>query len=292
MRPKRIRTYTDAVSIVTGGASGIGRALGEELAKQGSEVILADLQTKLAEEVAAGIRSAGGKAGAVKIDVTDYTAVETLVQQTVQRTGRLDYMFNNAGIAIAGDFHLHSIQDWNNIIDVNLRGVVNGVQAAYPVMQEQGFGHIVNTASMAGLITVPFLVSYSTTKHAVVGLSKSLRVEAAPAGVRVSVICPGVIRTPILDGGKYGKLLVEIPPLLKQEIWKRLKPMPPGTFAPKVLKALAKNKAFIIVPSRWKFIWWFNRLAPSPALSLAGKSFQKAKKEIKKMTVKKKPDKK
>ena len=99
---------------------------------------------------------------------------------------------------IGGSVNLYSIEDWNQIIDVNLRGVINGIQAAYKIMMEQGFGHIVNTASMAGLMPGPGNVAYTTTKHAVVGLSKSLRAEAAHRGVRVSVLCPGVIRTPIL----------------------------------------------------------------------------------------------
>src|SRR5439155_13844601 len=102
--------------------------------------------------------------------------------------------------------------DWHKVFDVNLRGVVNGVQAAYPVMLRQGFGHIVNTASVAGLLPTPTIVSYCAAKHAVVGLSTSLRVEAAEAGVRVSVLCPGAIKTPILEGGKYGKMLQPLPP--------------------------------------------------------------------------------
>ena len=107
-------------------------------------------------------------------------------------------MFNNAGIAIGGSAHDYGIQEWNQIIDVNLRGVVNGVQAAYCIMIKQGFGHIVNTASITGLMPTPGQVAYSMTKHAVVGLSLSLRAEAALLGIRVSVLCPGAIRTPIL----------------------------------------------------------------------------------------------
>ncbi len=146
-----IRVFSGATAIVTGGASGIGRALAEELAKRGCEVVLADRQVEVAEEVASGIRSlTGGKATAVKLDVTDFPAVQQLARDTVERTGRLDYMFNNAGIAIVGNVHHYGIQEWNQIMDVNLHGVVNGVQAAYGFMMNQGFGHIVNTASDSG----------------------------------------------------------------------------------------------------------------------------------------------
>jgi NAD(P)-dependent dehydrogenase (short-subunit alcohol dehydrogenase family) len=278
---KAIRIFDGATAIVTGGASGIGRALAEELAKRGCEVILADLQIALAEEVALEISVSGGKAKAARMDVTDFPSMQHLVQETVKRTGRLDYLFNNAGIVIGGYANLYGIEDWDQIIDVNLRGVINGIQAAYKVMMSQGFGHIINTASMAGLMPGPGNVAYTTTKHAVVGLSKSLRAEAAQMGVRVSVLCPGAIRTPILEGGgKYGKMLIDIPPERARRMWERLKPMSPNRFAEKVLNSIAKNKAIIIVPSWWKLFWWINRLSPSLGMLLAQRRFQKMQKEL------------
>jgi len=278
---KRIRIFDGATAIVTGGASGIGRALAEELAKRGCEVVLADLQIELAEEVASEIRAFGGKAKAIKIDVTDFPSMEQLVQETVGRTGRLDYIFNNAGIVIGGPVNRLDIEDWNQIVGVNLRGVINGIQATYPIMMAQGFGHIINTASMAGLVVGPGNVAYTTTKYAVIGLSKSLRAEAAQMGIRVSVLCPGVIRTPILEGGgKYGKMLIDIPPEELQRMLEKLRPMSPNLFAKKVLKSVAKNKAIIIVPSWWKVIWWINRLSPSLGILLAQKHFQYRQKKL------------
>jgi NAD(P)-dependent dehydrogenase (short-subunit alcohol dehydrogenase family) len=256
-------------------------ALAEELAKRGCEVVLADLQIELAEKAALEIRSSGGKAEAVKIDVTDFPAMQHLVQETVKRTGRLDYLFNNAGIVIGGRVTLYGIEDWNQVVDVNLRGVINGIQAAYKIMVAQGFGHIINTASMAGLMPGPGNVVYTTTKHAVVGLSKSLRVEAERTGIRVSVICPGAVRTPILiGGGRYGKMLIDIPPEKMEDLWEKLKPMSPNLFAKKVLKSVAKNKAIIIVPTWWRVFWWINRLSPSLGMRLSKRQFQKMQKEI------------
>jgi len=265
MSKREIRVFDGATAFITGGASGIGRALGEELAKRGSEVVLADLQIELAEEVASGIRVAGGKATALKLDVADFPAVESLLRETVERTGGLDYMFNNAGITIAGPISLHTIEDWNRIIDVNLRGVVNGVQAAYQIMLNQGFGHIVNTASAGGLVPNVLSPSYTTTKYAVVGLSRVLRAEAAAEGIRVSVLIPGFVRTPMLEGGKYGKTLMDLSPEQERELrdtFEKLKPMSPDTFAGKALDAIAKNKAIIVVPSWWKLLWWIDRLSP------------------------------
>jgi NAD(P)-dependent dehydrogenase (short-subunit alcohol dehydrogenase family) len=278
---KRIRTFAGATAIVTGAASGIGRALAEELAKRGCGVVVVDLQVALAKEVASGISAAGGKARAVKLDVTDFPAMKKLVKATVKRFGRLDYIFNNAGIVIGGGVDLYGIADWHRVIDVNIRGVVNGIQAAYRIMREQGFGHIVNTASMAGLMPGPGNTVYTMTKHGIVGLSLSLRGEAALMGVRVSVICPGVIRTPILEGGgRYGKMLIDVPAEEMRRLFEKLRPMPPHLFAKKVLDAVAKNKAIIIYPRWWRIFWWINRLSPALGISLAQKSFERNLKKL------------
>ncbi|MFI6847340.1 SDR family NAD(P)-dependent oxidoreductase [Kitasatospora sp. NPDC050467] len=271
-----IRIYKDATAIITGGASGIGRALAEDLAARGCEVVLADLQLEQAEETAARIRAAGGKATAARLDVTDHAEFARLVKDTVARTGRLDYLFNNAGISHgmgAGARH-YRIEDWRRVIDVNLGGTVNGVQAAYNVMIDQGFGHIVNTASMAGLVPSPGTTSYVTTKHAVVGLSHNLRAEAAQLGVRVSVLCPGVIRTPFIEGGAYGREVEGVTGEQTKEMWEEKKPISPEEFAKKALDAVAKNQGVIIVPGFWKLFWWLFRISPSFCLNIATKNFK------------------
>jgi len=279
-----ILIFSGATAIITGGASGIGQAVAEELAKRGCDVVVADLQFEKAHKVATDILASGGKASAVKVDVTNFSALEQIVKETVQRTGRLDYMFNNAGIGIIGDVSHYSIADWNYILDVNLHGVINGVQAAYNVMLNQGFGHIVNTASLAGLTPCPGMVSYSTTKHAVVGFSISLRGEARMRGIRVSVLCPGFIRTAILDnGGKYGKTLVKLSAEQQQiisEMIDKFKPMDPNLFAQKVLNCVAKNKAIIVLPKRYRAFWWINRLCPSLGMYLGRQSYQNGQKKL------------
>ena len=275
-----LRSFDGAVAIITGGASGIGRALSEALGRRGACVVLADRQLMLAQEVAAGIQERGGKASAVELDVTNFTAVDRLVQATIHAQGRLDYMFNNAGIAIGGEVRVCQIEDWDSVLNVNLHGVVNGVQAAYPVMLNQGYGHIVNTASMAGLLPMPMAISYATAKHAVVGLSKSLRVEAAPYGVRVSVLCPGVIQTPILYGGKYGKQLQPMPPEVQEKFIQQYRPMDPAVFAEKVLNALARNKPIIIVPGWWRLLWWVGRLSPALESYLVQRGYRSLRKAV------------
>ncbi len=278
LKAEDILIFSGATAIITGGASGIGRAFAEELAMRGCDVVVADLHIENAHKVASGILASGGKASAVKVDVTNFPALEQIVKETVQRTGRLDYMFNNAGIGIVGDANHYKIEDWNYILDVNLHGVINGVQAAYNVMLNQGFGHIVNTASLAGITPCPGMVSYGTTKHAVVGLSTSLRAEARMRGIRVSVLCPGFVRTAILDnGGRYGKTLVKLSAEQQQlisEMIKKLKPMDPSLFARKALDHVAKNKAIIVLPKRYKVFWWINRFCPSLGMYLGRLSYQ------------------
>src|SRR5262249_34634025 len=142
----------------------------------------------------------------------------------------------------------------------------NGVQAVYPVMRRQGFGHIVNTASIAGLVPMTGLLSYSASKHAVVGLSTSLRVEAAALGVRVSVLCPGAVGTAVGGGGKFGKVLQRPPPEIQRRLWARARPISPERFAREAVAAVARNKAIIVIPWWWKVFWWVYRLSPTLAL--------------------------
>ena len=164
-------------------------------------MVCTDIDGDAAERTASTL---GDRARSARLDVTDAAAVQAAVDEVVDRAGRLDLMFNNAGIVWGGDTELLTLDQWNAIIDVNIRGVVHGVAAAYPQMMRQGHGHIVNTASMAGLTAAGQITSYVTTKHAVVGLSLALRSEAAARGVGVLVVCPSAVETPILDKGAIG----------------------------------------------------------------------------------------
>jgi NAD(P)-dependent dehydrogenase (short-subunit alcohol dehydrogenase family) len=210
-----------------------------------------------------------------------------VVEKTVTRCGGVDYFFNNAGIGVGGEVDAYEPRDWDDVIDVNLRGVTNGIQAVYPVMIRRRAGHIINTASVAGLLPTPAQASYTATKHAVVGLSKALRIEAKRHGVRVSALCPGVIRTPILTGGKYGRTnAIGLPAEKMLELWERTRPMDPDVFAQKVLRAVARDTAIIVVPRWWTALWYLDRLSPALSMKLAQTLFERVRVHLEEAGVK------
>lgn len=242
-------------AIVTGAGSGIGAALCRALDLAGAHVLCTDVDGDAAERTASSLSS---RARASSLDVTDPGAVQAAVDDVVGRCGRLDLMFNNAGIVWGGDTELLTLDQWNTIIDINIRGVVHGVAAAYPQMLRQGHGHIVNTASMAGLTAAGQVTSYVATKHAVVGLSMALRSEAVPRGVGVLVVCPAAVETPILDKGAVGGFVGRDYFLQSQGG----KAYDADRLARDTLRAIDRNKAILVKPTVAHAQWLFARAAP------------------------------
>ncbi len=171
--------------------------------------------------------------------------------------GRLDYIFNNAGIAVAGEVYDMSLDHWRRIIDINLWGVIYGTHAAYPIMVKQRSGHIVNVASTAGLVAFPTCTPYATTKHAVVGLSSSLREEALEFGVKVSAVCPGFIKTNIFEAAVMANAsrdgLVSAAEEAGMEVDKA---------ALKILRGVERNQRIINFPGQARLFWLLHRLHP------------------------------
>lgn len=238
-------SYEGKTILITGAGSGIGRAVSLELGKRGAYVVATDISADKAQKTSDDI---GDQAEAHALNVVERAAFEKLIAEVWERRGAIDILINNAGIAIGGDIMDYQENDWERVLDVNIRGVVNGVRAVYPRMVERGEGHIVNVSSLAGLLPAAGAVSYATSKHAVVGLSLSLRLEAETVGVRVSVVTPGVIKTPILES-----------PLRNVEEDKRdvtlrtampMKRTSVDVAARDIADGIARNEAIIFTP-RW-----------------------------------------
>jgi NAD(P)-dependent dehydrogenase (short-subunit alcohol dehydrogenase family) len=256
------RCFRDRCSVVTGAASGIGLALTRALLQRGAKVLMADCDS---EALARAVAPLGDYVRQVQhdvVDVTDAQAVARLIDSATERLGRLDYLFNNAGIGGTLPIGEATLAHWRRIIDVNLWGVIYGVQAALPVMRRQGGGHIINTASISGLLPVPGQALYNTTKYAIVGLSESLRHELADEGIHVSVVCPGMVAT-----GIFGV------PILGQRVEAKAPPgaLPADVAARAILDGVARKEGIIVLPARERWAWRLHRVS-SPLMELAFRS--------------------
>ncbi|MGI8925085.1 MAG: SDR family NAD(P)-dependent oxidoreductase [Tepidiformaceae bacterium] len=188
------------VAIITGAASGMGRASAHLFAAEGARLLLADINGEACEAVAAEVRSSGANAIAVRVDVSDPPAVESMVQAAVDAYGTLDILFNNAGIeGPSARLTEVSCEDWDRVIAVNLKGVFLGMKYGLPAMVAGGGGSIINTASAVGLVGWPGAAAYSASKGGVVIITKTAAIEYASRNVRVNAICPGIVHTPMVD---------------------------------------------------------------------------------------------
>ena len=190
----------DKVAIITGGGSGIGRATALLFAKEGAKVVVADCSVEGAEETVRLIQGFNGDALAVRVDVPIETEVERMVQTTVSQYGKLDILFNNAGVAIPRcPVHELPLEEWQRVISINLTGVFLGAKYGIREMLKIGGGVIINTASIAGVIGLPNIAAYGASKGGVVNLTRQLAIECAPNNIRVNCICPGAIQTPMAE---------------------------------------------------------------------------------------------
>lgn len=198
------------VALVTGGGSGIGEATARLLAIEGANVAVADRDGEGAARVVAAIDAAGGTAIALEVDVTDPSAVTSMVDSVVERFGRLDIAHNNAGISgLPAAFVDLALDDWDRMIRINLTSVFVCMQAELRVMAAQQSGVIVNTSSGAGVVPAPGLPHYTAAKHGVLGLTKCAAQEYVRQGIRVNAVLPGATRTPMLEGFIGGNESIE-----------------------------------------------------------------------------------
>jgi NAD(P)-dependent dehydrogenase (short-subunit alcohol dehydrogenase family) len=188
------------VAVITGGASGIGLAVAGQLIGRGMSVVLADIDGARLRDVEARLTEAGAGVAGTVCDTASEASVAELAEFVLERYGAAHLLFNNAGIAGVGDAWRDPIALWDRVVGINLMGVVHGIRSFLPIMEQQGIGHIVNTASMAGLLAVPGLAPYNATKSAVVAISEGLFLEVQVTGapIGVSVLCPGYVKTDLM----------------------------------------------------------------------------------------------
>lgn len=252
----------DKTAVVTGGALGIGRELCLALARGGWRLGIVDIDVEAAEETRELVQKAGGTGEVFRCDVGDPEEVTACAEHFFATWGRVGLLVNNAGIMVAGCIEDVSLEDWRRIVDVNLMGVVYGCRAFVPGMKKQGGGHIVNVASMAGMITLFEQAPYNTTKAAVIGLSETLTMELSPHNIRVTVACPLCLNTRLMETASIeSEFISEF--YLSSFTQAR---MSAADIASCILRAVEKNK-FYVVPQPFAKVLWINkRLAPASLL--------------------------
>jgi NAD(P)-dependent dehydrogenase (short-subunit alcohol dehydrogenase family) len=252
-------SYAGQVAVVTGGASGLGRGLCEALASRGAKVVIADINLAGAEALADELTRAGCEVCACHVDVTSSVSVDGLIARAVETYGRLDLMFNNAGIAVGGEFQDVSADALARVVNINLIGAAYGTLAAYRQMLAQKGGCIVNIASMYALFPGPMTSAYVAAKHGLLGLTLSVQSEARAHGIHLCLVCPGYVTTNLFAHGTYGGGLdaasaVERVPFSFLDV---------RTAVDHTLAAVRKRKHIAVFPFYARAIWWIARISPA-----------------------------
>lgn len=261
-----MKEFKDKVAVVTGAASGIGRAMAERFAAEGMKVVLADVEDSALASAEAAMKAAGATVLAVRTDVSKAADVEALAAATLEGFGRIHVLCNNAGVPpVTGPSWELTEADWQWVLGVNLWGVLHGIRVFIPIMLKQDTeGHIVNTASVAGLLSAPWFATYDVAKHGVVTLTESLHRELAAVGskLKVSVLCPAWVKTQLMTGDRNrpAALSTDSPPatvpqsaLMEQAVRQLVATgTDPAGIADRVLRAIKDEQLYILPHPEWK----------------------------------------
>jgi len=244
--------------IITGAGSGIGRALAHEFAKKQWNIVIAEINDIRAKETADQVKNLGGKAITVHCDVTKSDDVDKTVETAIKELGGIDIMINNAGVSAGGYMERISLEDWNWILDINLKSVIYGCRAVIPLFKKQKSGYIINVASYAGLVCLPEMCSYNVAKAGVIAVSETIRTELSPLGIGVSVVCPSFIKTNLMDQfrspdarqrnlaqGFFNKSIMSVEAVARC-----------------IIRSAARNKMHILPQIDAKYMWWSKRHFP------------------------------
>ena len=250
-----MRTIRGKLALITGAAAGIGRALALELARQGADLMLVDVNGPGLSQAAAEAARYGGRVLTRITDLASSDEVSRVVRYVADEAGGLDILVNNAGVAYYGLTHQMEDDQWHKVMAVNLLAPLQLTRELLPLLFERDEAHVLNVCSIAGLVGVSRLAAYNTSKFALVGFSESLRAEYGPRGLGVTALCPGLVRTRMFESAMTGggKTVPRFPPWLLAS---------PEHVARRGVRAIRKNQGLVVVSAPARVIWWVKRLSP------------------------------
>lgn len=272
-----MKSIKGKVAIITGAGSGLGRAIAEYFAQKDGIVVIADINLNSANDTLNRIKEKGGEGLALEVDVGNAKEVDKMISVTNDKYGRIDYLFNNAGAAINGEFKDMTLNHWQKMMNVNFWGIVYACQSVYPIMIKQGYGFIINVASFAGLLPGGLMTSYSSSKFAAVGFTLNLRSEAKQYGINVTALCPSYLETPMHKSAQNVTDYV-IEHDKKYRAKKHNWPTPEDCIN-HMMRGVRKNKCIIVSPRKQIIFWWMYRLFPSQVPWIWTKVIRRMKKQ-------------
>ncbi|MDB5163023.1 MAG: oxidoreductase [Candidatus Saccharibacteria bacterium] len=254
--------YKDKIIVVAGGASGIGEHIVRQLSVFAKTVIIMDRNKKAGTTI---VKDLADEVFVEQVEMKDTKDVQKVLKRINSKYGTIDYFFNTAGTFLAGEIRDTPVEDWHLIAERNLQPIINGTATVYEIMRDNGHGHIINVASAAGLFIVPAMSVYGATKAAVVSLSLGLRLEAKTLNIKVSVVCPTVVETPLYETAMYDGIDKE----KALDYLKKSKAQQPQKAARRIIEATAKNKAIIHTAHSTLFAWALYRFSPTLYIATA-----------------------
>lgn len=261
---QRFKTKT---VVITGAGSGLGRGLAIEFAKLGWNVAVCDINGDRADESVRFVDNAGGHGLPVRCDVTRWEEMQRLADAVIAKWGAADIIINNAGVPVVGFMEKIPLEDWKFEIDMMLMSVIYGCRIFIPIFKKQGWGHIVNTASAAGIVSMPEMSPYNVTKAGVISLSETLRVELRGSNIGVTVICPTFFKTNLMDQARYTD---ERQLKMANAFFSKFSLGTIESVSRAALKAIRKNKLYVLPQPDAKLIWLMKRMTPHSYYNING----------------------
>ncbi|MBX7256454.1 MAG: SDR family NAD(P)-dependent oxidoreductase [Candidatus Hydrogenedentes bacterium] len=276
-----MREIRGKVALVTGAASGIGRATALALAQEGARIIICDVNDEGLSALRTELSAISECLLAERVDVADFEQMRAFADRVHELVPCVDILVNNAGVAVIGDILTTTMDDWKWLLGINLWGTIHGCHLFAPKMAEHGHGgHIVNVSSMLGYVATPFTTAYVTSKFGSFGLGLSMRADLQPYGIGVSIICPGVVKTNILQATRIRGVVEHERARDRVEKTYAKRNFGPERVARAIVRAIHRNQAIVPVTIESRLLYYLNRLCPAAVRALVGFSAERLKGEL------------